>query len=133
MNNFIAKVTNIKSVQNLNIVKFVCEDVILSMMSLELDEKIKVGTRVKLSSKPTHIAIAKNFSGDVSNSNQLHVEVIHVDNGELLTSLKLKFKDTVIESIITKDSSQRMSLHVGDKVTAFIKANELSIVEILND
>lgn len=128
MNFFIAKVKNIQSVDNLNIVKFDCDGTTLSMMSLELSGNIKVGSSVKLSTKPTHVAIAKNFSGDVSYSNQLAVEVLHVDNGELLSSLKLKFNDTIFESIISKDSSERMALHVGDKVTAFIKANELSIV-----
>lgn len=132
MSLFIAKVKAIQSVENLNIVKFECDGITLSMMSLELSEQVKVGTSVKLSTKPTHVAIAKNISGDLSYSNQLHVEVLHVENGELLTSLKLKFNGTIFESIITKDSSDRMALHVGDKVIALIKANELSIKEILD-
>lgn len=133
MNTLTAQVKEIKSVDNLNIVKFDFNGSTLSMMSLELSDKVKVGTKVILGTKATHIAIAKDFTGDVSYSNQLHVKIIHVDNGELLSSVKLQTDDTILESIITKDSSQRMNLHVGDKVTAFIKANELSIMEILND
>lgn len=131
MNTIIAQVKEIKSVENLNIVKFDFNSKTLSMMSLELPSNVKVGAKVKLSTKATHIAIAKEFSGDVSYSNQLHAKIIHVDNGELLSNIKLQTDDTVLESIITKDSSVRMNLHVGDEVTAFIKANELSIVEIL--
>ena len=131
MNTFNAEVKQIKSVENLNIVKFDFDGITLSMMSLELNDKIKVGTKVKLSTKPTHVAIAKKFSGEVSYSNQLHVKIIHVENGELLSSIKMQINDTVLESIITKDSSDRMNLNVGDEVTAFIKANELSIVGIL--
>lgn len=133
MSKILAKVKEIESVDNLNIVKFDCNDTTLSMMSLELNKNIQVGTNVKLSSKPTHIAIGKDFTGNISYSNALHVEIIKVTNGGLLTALKLQFHDTILESIITRESSDKMSLHVGDKVTAFIKANELSIVEVLDD
>ncbi len=133
MNKFIARVKEIKSVENLNIVKFAFAEETLSMMSLELSDSIKLGTKVVLSTKPTHVAIAKGFSGEVSYSNQLAAKILHVEDGELLSSIKIQINDTVIESIITKDSSQRMSLHVGDSVSIFIKANELSIVEVLND
>ena len=131
MNTIVAEIKEIKSVDNLNIVKFYFAGTTLSMMSLELDENVKVGAKVKLITKPTHVAIAKDFSGEVSYSNQLDAKIIHVENGELLSSIKIQIWETTLESIITKDSSERMNLHVGDSVTAFIKANELSIVEIL--
>ena len=133
MNTIVAEVKEIKNIDNLNIVKFYFAGTTLSMMSLELNENIKVGAKVKLITKPTHIAIAKNFNGEVSYSNQLDAEIIHVENGELLSSIKIRIWETTLESIITKDSSERMNLHIGDKVTAFIKANELSIVEVLDD
>lgn len=131
MNTIVAEVKEIKSVDNLNIVKFYFAGTTLSMMSLELDKNIKVGVKVKLITKPTHIAIAKEFSGEVSYSNQLEAKIIDIKNGELLSSIKIQIWETTLESIITKDSSERMNLHIGDIVTAFIKANELSIIEIL--
>ncbi|MCF6309945.1 MAG: TOBE domain-containing protein [Sulfurimonas sp.] len=133
MNTIVAEVKEIKSVDNLNIVKFYFADTTLSMMSLELSERVKVGAKVKLITKPTHVAIAKKFTGEVSYSNQLDAKIIHVENGELLSSIKIQIWETTLESIITKDSSERMNLHVGDEVTVFIKANELSIVEVLDD
>ena len=133
MNTIVAEIKEIKNVDNLNIVKFYFAGTTLSMMSLELNENIKVGAKVKLITKPTHIAIAKKFNGEVSYSNQLDAEIIHVENGELLSSIKIQIWETTLESIITKDSSERMNLHIGDEVTAFIKANELSIVEVLDD
>ena len=133
MNKFVATIVEIKSVDNLNIVKFDFAGTILSMMSLELSQNIRVASKVILSTKPTHVAIAKEFSGEVSYSNQLSAKILHVDNGELLSSIKMQVNDTQIESIITKDSSLRMALHVEDEVSVFIKANELSILEVLND
>ena len=127
MNKFQATVKEIKSVNNLNIVKFDFTGISLSMMSLELNNDIQVGKQVELTTKATHVAIAKDFTGEISYSNQLQSEIISIENGELLSSIKMKINDTILESIITKDSSDRMGLRVGDKVTAFIKANELSI------
>ncbi len=133
MSSISATVTNIENCDSLHIVKFDCNGQTLSMMSLELDDKIKVGTKVKLVVKPTHIAIAKNFSGEVSYSNKLETTIINIENGQLLSSVKLDFVDTTLESIITVNSSKKMDLKVGDKVIAFIKASELSIGEVIDD
>jgi len=133
MSHLIATVSKIESCDSLNIVNFECKGQTLSMMSLDLVSAIKVGTKVRLVTKPSHIAVAKEFSGDISYSNQLSCTIESMENGQLLSSLKLNFFGTIIESIITLNSSKRMDLKVGDKVTAFIKASELSIGEILND
>ena len=101
------------------------------MMSLDLNEKVDVGCQVILTAKPTHIAIAKEFNGNISYSNQLDAKIIEINNGELLSSIKLSTGDATCESIITKKSSIRMNLQVDDNVTLFIKASELSIKEII--
>ena len=128
-----AKIKSIENVDSLNIVKFDFYDTTLTMMSLDLNDEIKVGKTVKLAVKPTQIAIAKNFNGELSYSNQLKSTIISIENGQLLSSIKLKYFDTTIESIITASSSKRMALHVEDEVTVLIKANELSISEICDD
>ena len=131
MSYLIATVSKIQNCDSLNIVNFECYTQTLSMMSLDLSSDIKIGTKVKLVAKPSHIAIAKNFSGDVSYSNRLDSTIESIENGKLLSSVKLSFFETSLETIITLSSSKRMNLQVGDKVTAFIKASELSIAEIL--
>ncbi len=133
MSNLIATVQKIENCDSLHIVKFDFHGQPLSMMSLDISDKINVGTKVKLVIKPTHTAIAKNFSGEVSYSNQLHTIIESIKNGKLLSSLKLKYFDTTIESIITVSSSKRMNLKVGDSVIAFVKASELSIGEVIDD
>ncbi len=131
MNSFLATITDIQSIENLNIVNFDVSGESLSMMSLELNDKLHIGSSVKLMAKPTHIAIAKKFSGDISYSNQLQAKIVKIDNGELLSSIKLSTAGGDCESVITKSSSSRMNLQVDDSVTIFIKASELSIKEIL--
>lgn len=131
MNTLIATVTKIDTIDNLNIVNFDFSDQTLSMMSLDLSDDIKIGTKVKLITKPSYIAIAKEFSGILSYSNQLKAKIIDIENGKLLSSVKLQIEEFLLESIITFESSKKMDLKVGDEVTAFIKASELSILKVL--
>ena len=131
MNILIATVTKIDTIDNLNIVKFDFSGQALSMMSLDLSEDIQIGTKVKLITKPSYIAIAKEFSGMLSYSNQLKAKIKELENGKLLSSVKLQIEEFVLESIITFESSKKMDLKVGDDVTAFIKASELSILKVL--
>ncbi len=133
MSNLVARVSSIKSCDTLNIVTFECSSQTLTMMSLDLSKDIKVDAKVSLVIKASHVGIAKEFSGEVSCSNQLKCTIESVENGELLSSLKLRFSDITIESIITLDSSKRMNLKVGDEVLAFVKASELSIGKIIHD
>jgi molybdopterin-binding protein len=131
VNKFISTITKIQSVENLNIVNLDFGEQSLTMLNLDLNEKVAVGDKVIVTTKPTHLAIAKEFSGEVSYSNQLKAKIINITNGELLSSIKLTTGNTMCESIITKNSSLRMNLQVGDDVILFIKASELSIKEIL--
>lgn len=130
MNLIEANIETIESCESLHIVRFTSHGQSLSMMSLELADTVETGSKVKLCVKSSHIAIAKSFSGDVSYSNQLVCKIAAIDNGKLLSSVTLECCETLIESIITVDSSKRMDLKVGDSVTALIKASELSISEI---
>jgi molybdopterin-binding protein len=133
MSRLVATVTEIKSQDSLNLVDFDCMGVPLRMMSLELGGDIAVGSKVTLSLKPTSVAIGKNVSGILSYSNRFETTVEKIDGGKLLCSVLLRFNDVLIESIITKESFLRLQIHEGDRVTAFVKASELSIKELCND
>ncbi|MCK9454137.1 TOBE domain-containing protein [Sulfurimonas sp.] len=133
MSGLTAIVKDVQKHDSLHIVKFDCEGQVLSMMSLELEKTIQKGLKVKLSMKPTHVAIAKNLQGELSYSNQLQATIVKLENGVLLSSLSLKLDSgSVIESIITKESSNRMNLQVGEQVLVLIKANEIFIKEVLS-
>ena len=133
MNKFIANVKKIDNLDNLNIVSFEFLDQTLSMISLDLNEKIKVGAKVELTANPSHVAIGKGFSGMLSYSNQLKATIDEIENGQLLCNIKLKIKNFILESFITVNSSKKMNLKKDDEVTVFIKATELSILRVLND
>jgi len=133
MSKIIATVVEIETYENITLVKFEVSSQFLSMMSLDISSDINVGTRVKLLINSSHVAIAKEFSGKVSYSNQIETKIKTLKNGNLLSHVSLAFGENTLESIITKNSSLRMNLNEGESVTAFIKASEISIVEVLND
>ena len=131
MNKLKAEVIKIDGLENLTIVQFNFKDTLLSMMSLELSD-IEIGTKVLLSINASHIAIAKDFNGDISLSNRLECIIIKLVKGKLLSSLTLDFKGTLLTSIITTNSVNRMNLKEKDKITALIKASELSIQKVIS-
>lgn len=133
MSQLVATIKKINSANNLNIVEFDFNGLTLKMMSLDLNNDLQIGTKVKLSVKPTSISIAKNLIGEISLSNQIVATIKSIENGQLLCSLLLAVNDTILESIITVDSSKRMNLKENDIVTLLIKASDLSIQEVLND
>lgn len=133
MSQLIATVSFIKNEQTLHMVNFDFQGIKLKMMSLELNEKIKVGVRVALNIKPTHIMLVKDFKGTIACSNRIYAKVVEVENGKILSSIKLQIKDTILESLITTDLSKKMDVKKDDELLMLIKENELSIMEILDD
>ena len=126
-----AEVENIQSKESLHIVSFLSHGILLKMMSLDIPQILKEKTAVLLSVKATNIALAKNISGMLSYSNQLEVTILHIDEGELLCSIKLDFFGQELESIITTDSKIRMQLEVKQKVIALIKSSDLALERVL--
>ena len=100
---------------------------------LDLNDDVQIGKKVRLLVKPTNISLAKNLIGEISLSNQIVANIQSLENGQLLTSVILEINDTILESIITVDSSKRMNLQIGEVVTILIKASNLSIEEVIND
>jgi len=139
MSQFRARVEHIESVENLNIVTFICAGQTLQMLSLELGESIQAGRSVTLACKPTAVALAKpsakreDFSSILSYANQLMVTIDAIHEGRLLYNILLSLGEFTLESILSRDAVARLQLSEGDAVIALIKANELSILEVHDD
>jgi molybdopterin-binding protein len=132
MNRIQVKVEKIESNEQLTLLSLRSKSHKLSMMSLELSPDITEKKELIVSTKAANIAIAKDYDGVLSYSNQLSVEIASMEMGKLLCSLDLLFEETILESIITTHSANRMQLQVGDRVTALIKASDIAIKEILS-
>lgn len=133
MSKIIATIKEIRNVDNLNIVEFEFHKNSLKMVSLNLNKEVSIGKKVVLSIKPTHILISKNFIEGISVSNQLKAKIDQVENGQLLSNILLRVEDTILESIITVDSSKRMKLKEDEEVVVLIKASDLFIQEVINE
>ena len=133
MSQIIATIKDIRNVDSLNIVEFGFFNHTLKMVSLNLSKQISINKKVQLSIKPTNILIAKKFEGEISISNQLKAKIVKVENGELLSSILLKVEDTILESIITVDSSKNMNLVKDEEVLILIKASDLFIQEVIDE
>jgi len=132
MSRLIATVSRVQTLESLNIVSFDLGDASLKMMSLDLSEDIIIGAKVSLNIKPISVALAKNLSGELSYSNKLSSKIQTINKGELLCSIDLIASGIIFESIITAESAENMNLKVGDEVIALIKANDVSICEVLS-
>jgi len=134
-----ARIEAIDSEQSLNIVTFLCAGQKLQMVSLALNEGVQVGKVMTLACKPTSVAIAKptleveSFCAMLSYANQLEVKIIAIEKGILLSSVMLALGSFELESILSTEALERLSLKAGDEVIALIKANELSILAVSND
>ena len=131
MNKITAIITDIQSVDTVNIVSFDVAGQALSMMALELDEKLSVGSKVIVGAKATNIVLARERVEAITISNQLEVKIVDIDMGTLLCSVCFDFSGKRWESIITRESALRTQLRADDRIMALIKSSELSIVEIL--
>lgn len=132
MSTLSATIKKIQSVDNLNLVTFDFNGIDLKMMSLGLGKETQVGKKVILAIKPSSVAIAKEFSGEVSYANKIHASIVEVNNGELLSRITLQANGNIFESLITCEVSKHMKLEAGERVIALLKASELSISEIIS-
>ena len=133
MNKIEAIISQIDNIDNLNIVQFDFSGIKLKMMSLDLNERIKIGQKVILVAKATNIILARDFEGMISFSNQIKAKIENIENGKLLCSVTIKAKDSYFQSIITQTSASKMNLKKDDEISIFIKASDLSIEEVIND
>lgn len=127
MNRLKAKIKTIKNIDKLHFLSFIIKKQNISMLSLEINENIKVGDIVYLTIKSTNIALSKNLPQNISIINKLETKIIDIKDGEILTSIKLDIDGFILESIITTKAYLDMNLHIDDEVIALIKGSEIAI------
>ncbi len=127
-----AMITSITENKTLHMLGLECEGKALKMLSLDLNANIKVGSKVLLNIKPLAVGLGKDVSGSLSFSNQLSVEVDTIEEGEILSSVQLLCGHTKLESLIATTALKKMDLKPAQKITAYIRASEISIAEVLS-
>ncbi len=133
MNQIAAVITNIEQKGSLALIEFDFMQEKLTMVTLDIEETLCAGQKVILEINPSQVAVAKNYNGDLSYSNQIDAKIESIDLGAILCTLILELQDgSKIEAIITAKSAINMSLNKGDEIKAILKASQISLGEVLD-
>ena len=65
----------------------------------------------------------------LSGRNQLPGEIIEIKKGDVVCEVVLQVGEHQVSGVITTTSVENMRLKVGDRVTALIKATEVSFIK----
>ncbi|TCO07143.1 TOBE domain-containing protein [Natronoflexus pectinivorans] len=98
----------------------------------KLPEWLTIGASVSAAFKESELSLAVDLSGKISLRNKLPCTVKTINYGELLSIIQLTFGRHTIYSAITTRSVKALELKTGTKVTALIKANEISLMKSEN-
>lgn len=133
MNQITAVIANIEQKGSLALIEFDFLQEKLTMVTLDINKTLSAGQKVILEINPSQVAVAKNYNGDLSYSNQINAKIESIELGAILCTLILELQDgSKIESIITAKSAINMSLSKGDTLKAILKASQISLGEVLN-
>ncbi len=132
MNSIEGVVLNIERVAELSKVDVECRGSVVTayMVGEGYDTPdLEVGSEVLVLFKESEVALAKNFSGEISLRNRFRGKIEKIERGRLLAEVTLKFEDVEIVSVISRGACEAMKLEVGEYVTALVKANEITLME----
>lgn len=65
----------------------------------------------------------------LSGRNQLPGEIIEIKKGDVVCEVVVQVGEHQVSGVITTTSVENMSLKIGDRVTALIKATEVSFIK----
>ena len=99
---------------------------ITSEAAAELD--LRAGASVRVLVKSTEISVALGEVGRVSIRNLLPGIVTAVDNGEVMSTVKLDIGNgDVLTATITREAAGELGLAIGVAVTAMVKSTDVAI------
>ncbi len=100
------------------------------VITLELADEYSVGADVHITFKSTHVALAKEMSGEVSISNRIAATVVALSRNRILTEVFLESRAGAFCCLTTTAAAERLDLKEGDAVTALMKASDLYLSRI---
>lgn len=128
MNQFKAQLQKIEHIDALHQLEFELQKQKLSLLTLEPPKGLQTNCEYCIGVKSTAIALAKNLSGVLSYSNQLHANVTKITRGTIMSSVTIEIEGSVCESLIPDRAITQMDLRVEDKVVALIRGSDLFVL-----
>jgi molybdate transport system regulatory protein len=91
-----------------------------------------MGQCVQLKFNEMEVAIAKDFSGQISLRNRLMGQIVKLEYGKILTRVEFSMRDKILtgllSAVITTRSARTLNLVVGDQIMGLVKSNEMRIL-----
>lgn len=130
MNRLPGRIVGIESADGITLVDVESAGVVLSAFVFgpqDPTRPLQVGATVELLFQEAVVSLARGRSGAISLRNSLNCTITSLEQGQLLTRVRLDFAGFALESIITTRSARRLELALGVQVEALVKANEMSL------
>lgn len=134
MNTLIGIIRNIQHSGAVALVDVASHNQMFAALLINPGEKpswLEIGEKVTLIFKETEVSLAKNLTGMISLRNRLPGTITHIEKGDLLSKITLDFNGASISSVITTRSAEALNLLPGDRIEALIKANEITLAQII--
>ncbi|TXE88571.1 hypothetical protein FPD38_03065 [Campylobacter volucris] len=125
-----AKISFINSHEGINLIEFTNEIQKFYMLSLELDENIKIHQKVNLSFKSTECLIHKERL-NTSFINEFYVKIEAIFQGKIITIVRVKNEFCIFEAQISTKAFNNLNLTTNECIYVYINPSSLFIKEYL--
>ncbi len=136
MNKLRGTIHHILSSGNISLVDVDSEGINFTAIIIGTSENtlyLREGNEILVLFKESEVSIGKDFTGQISLRNQIEGVIEAIKQGEVFSKITLIFGERQINSLITSRSVVKLGLKKGDTVTAFIKANEVLLMDPENE
>jgi len=129
MNRLEATITQIQHQEHLSLVSLQLDQVSLQVLLTDTPQTadyLTVSHTIKILLKETAIVLSKCLlNQEISVINQIPCTIEQIEEGEILSKVRVSFGQQSLQIILTTIASQQMQLTIGQSVVALIKANEI--------
>jgi len=129
MNTYKGVISGINSQDSFRQIDLDVNGVTVKVITLELDGRFRVKTMVRLLFKESEVVIAKNRTGMLSIENRYPGVITAIAAGEVFSEIIMDSPLGPITALIGRSAQDSMKLEIGDRVQAFIRSNEIAIME----
>lgn len=133
MNSFEGIISEIKVNKDLSLVSVdMGHDIHLKTIIIETPDSanyLKLGNRIKALFKETEVVLGVRPIGDISLQNKINGTVDLIEEGALISKVKVATPLGEIVSIISTNAVVNLKIGKGSAVTAMVKLNEIMLAE----
>ena len=129
MNEYKGTISSIDSNGSFRQIELNVNSIPVRVITLELDARFRVKTLVRMLFKESEVVIAKNRTGMLSIENRYPCVITGVTAGEVFSEIIMDSPLGPITALIGRSAQDSMKLEIGDRVQAFIRSNEIALME----